>query len=72
MVALITEQDETSRRTWYTLLFFIFQTKNFDQDKKVNWRNDRWLCADPSDVPHAMYNKFSTSLMVFSYLIHQT
>lgn len=30
----------------------------------MNRRNDRWLCADPSDVPHVMHTKFPASVMV--------
>ena len=46
------------------MLWFSSDEKNFDQDKKINRRNDRWLCADPSDVPHVMHTKFSATVMV--------
>jgi len=37
------------------MLWFYSDEKNFDQDKKINRRNDRWLCADYSDVPYVMH-----------------
>jgi inhibitor of nuclear factor kappa-B kinase subunit alpha len=45
-------------------LWFFSDEKNFDQDQKVNRRNDRWLCNDPSEVPTVMHTKFPASLMV--------
>ena len=38
--------------------------KEFDQDKKVNRRNDRWLCTYPSNIPKVMHTKFPKSVMV--------
>jgi hypothetical protein len=32
--------------------------KNFSQDQKVNSRNNRWLCDDPSEVRIVMKTKF--------------
>lgn len=46
------------------LLWFFSDEKNFDQDQKVNRRNDRWLCADPSGVPRVMHTKFPATVMV--------
>ncbi|XP_052832121.1 uncharacterized protein LOC128247010 [Octopus bimaculoides] len=40
------------------VISFFSDEKNFDQDQKVNRRNDRWLCADPSEVPRVMRTKF--------------
>lgn len=48
------------------LLWFFSDEKNFDQDQKVNRRNDRWLCQDPADVPHVMHTKFPATVMVLS------
>ncbi len=31
-------------------LIFFSDEKNFTQDQKVNRRNNRWLCSDPTDV----------------------
>jgi transposase len=38
--------------------------KNFSQDQKVNSRNNRWLCDDPSEVPIVMKTKFPATVMV--------
>lgn len=46
------------------LIWFFSDEKNFDQDQKVNRRNDRWMCKDPSEVPRIMQNKFPASVMV--------
>jgi len=46
------------------MLWFFSDEKNFDQDQKINRRNDRWLCADPSDVPRVMHTKFPATVMV--------
>ena len=45
--------------------------KNFDQDEKINIRNDRFLCQDPYEVSRIMYNKFSTTLMVLEVVSHK-
>eukprot|EP00106_Octopus_bimaculoides_P001075 XP_014768517.1 PREDICTED: uncharacterized protein LOC106867953 [Octopus bimaculoides] len=34
------------------------------QDQKSNRRNDRWLCADPSEVPRVMHTKFPATVIV--------
>ena len=49
------EQDATS---------FFSNEKNLDEEQIVNRRNDRWLCADPSDVPRVMHTKFPATVMV--------
>ena len=36
------------------MLWFYSDENNFDQDQKINRRNDSCLCGDPSDVPHVM------------------
>ena len=41
------------------MLWFYSDEKNFDQDKKINRRNE-----DPSDFPHVMYTKFPATAMV--------
>jgi inhibitor of nuclear factor kappa-B kinase subunit alpha len=46
------------------LLRFFSDEKNFDQDQKINRRNDRWICRDPEDVPIVMHTKFPASIMV--------
>ena len=46
-------------------LWFFSEEKNFDQDQKVNPRNDRWLCVDPTEVPTVMCTKFPATVMVF-------
>ena len=46
------------------ILIFFSDEKNFSQDQKVNSRNNRWLCDDPSDVPIVMKTKFPATVMV--------
>jgi hypothetical protein len=46
------------------ILIFFSDEKNFTQDQKVNSRNNRWLCDDPSDVPIVMRTKFLATVMV--------
>lgn len=46
------------------MLRFFSDEKNFVQDMKVNVQNNRWLCADPSDVPVVMHSKVPASVMV--------
>lgn len=46
------------------ILVFFSDEKNFTQDQKVNPRNNRWLCDDPSDVPIVMKTKFPATVMV--------
>ena len=45
------------------LLIFFSDEKNFSQDQKVNSRNNRWLCDDPSEVPIVMKTKFPATVM---------
>lgn len=46
------------------MLKFFSDEKNFDQDQKVNRRNDRWLCKSPDEVPRVMHTKFPSTVMV--------
>lgn len=32
--------------------------------KNVNRRNDRWLCADPSDISNVMHTKFPLIVII--------
>ena len=43
---------------------FLSDEKNFNQDQKVNRKNDRWLALDRSQVPLVMSTKFLTNVMV--------
>ena len=53
------------------MLWFYSDEKNFDQDQKINRQNDRWLCADSSDVPHVMYPKFPATVMVLGVVSNE-
>lgn len=44
------------------LLWFFSHEKNFDQDQKVNRKNDRY--SNSSEVPHVMHTKFPATVMV--------
>ena len=46
------------------ILIFYSNEKNFSQDQKVNNKNNRWLCSDPSEVPIVMATKFPAMVMV--------
>lgn len=46
------------------LLRFFSDEKNFDQDQKINSRNDRWLCKTIEDVPVVMRTKYPATVMV--------
>ncbi|UYV66041.1 hypothetical protein LAZ67_3006267 [Cordylochernes scorpioides] len=47
---------------------FFSDEKNFDVDQKVNPRNDRWICKDPSEIPVVMHTKFPASVMVLGVI----
>lgn len=40
------------------MLWFFSNEVNFDQNQKVNYKNDRWLLKGPKDVPTVMHIKF--------------
>ena len=46
------------------MFWFHSDEKFIDQDQNINQRNDRWLCRDPSDVPHVMHTTFPATIMV--------
>ncbi len=45
-------------------LIFFLDKKNFSKDQKVNWKNNRWLCADIGEVPFVLATKFPAKMMV--------
>lgn len=50
------------------LLRFFSDEKHFDQDQKVNSRNDRWICKSIEEVPVVMKTKFPASVMVLGVI----
>ncbi|UYV63624.1 hypothetical protein LAZ67_2005052 [Cordylochernes scorpioides] len=52
----------------FGMLRFFSDEKNFDLDQKVNPRNDRWICKDPSEIPVVMHTKFPASVMVLGVI----
>lgn len=42
--------------------------KNFNQDQKVNWTNDNWLCRDSKDILMVMHIKFRTTVSVLGIM----
>ncbi|UYV64057.1 hypothetical protein LAZ67_2006419 [Cordylochernes scorpioides] len=52
----------------FGMLRFFSDEKNFDVDQKVNPRNDRWICKDPSKIPVVMHTKFPASVMVLGVI----
>ena len=53
------------------MLLFYSDKKNLDQDKKLSQQYDRWVCGDPSDVPHVMYRKFPATVMVLGVVSNE-
>ncbi len=58
------------KRDCYDLIFFSDE-KNFTQDQKVNARNHRWICSDPSEVPIIGQTKFPVNVMVLGVVSNQ-
>ncbi|UYV73528.1 hypothetical protein LAZ67_10003973 [Cordylochernes scorpioides] len=52
----------------FGMLRFFSDEKNFDVDQKVNPRNDRWICKDPSEIPVVMHTKFPASVLVLGII----
>ncbi|UYV83395.1 hypothetical protein LAZ67_23000870 [Cordylochernes scorpioides] len=52
----------------FGMLRFFSDENNFDVDQKVNPRNDRWICKDPSEIPVVMHTKFPASVMVLGVI----
>ncbi|UYV80156.1 hypothetical protein LAZ67_18001842, partial [Cordylochernes scorpioides] len=52
----------------FGMLRFFSDEKNFDVNQKVNPRNDRWICKDPSEIPVVMHTKFPASVMVLGVI----
>lgn len=52
------------------VIWFFSDEKNFDQDQKVNKKNDRWLCNNSSEVP-ATHTKFPATVMVLGILSNE-
>ncbi|UYV73697.1 ARMC8, partial [Cordylochernes scorpioides] len=55
----------------FGMLRFFSDEKNFDVDQKVNPRNDRWICKDPSEIPVVMHTKFPASVMVLGVISNE-
>ena len=62
--ALLNELKHDSAR----LLRFFSDEKHFDQDQKVNSRNDHWICESIEEMPVVMKTKFPTSVMVLGVI----
>ncbi|UYV64166.1 hypothetical protein LAZ67_2006860, partial [Cordylochernes scorpioides] len=52
----------------FGMLRFFSDEKNFDVDQKVNPRNDRLICKDPSEIPVVIHTKFPASVMVLGII----
>jgi hypothetical protein len=52
-------------------LIFFSDEKNFTQDQKVNRKNNRWLCFDPTEVPKVMSTKFPATVMVLGVVSNE-
>ncbi|UYV75224.1 hypothetical protein LAZ67_12002973 [Cordylochernes scorpioides] len=56
------------KHDFFGMLRFFSDEKNFDVDQKVNPRNYRWICKDPSEIPVVMHTKFPASVMVLGVI----
>jgi hypothetical protein len=61
-------QDQAPRRPQPPHLL---KQENFTQDQKVNRRNNRWLCSDPTKVPIVMATKFPANVMVLGVVSNE-
>jgi hypothetical protein len=52
-------------------LIFFSDKKNFLQDQKVNRRNNRLLCSDPTEVPIVMATKFLANVIVLGHRLQR-
>lgn len=52
-------------------LIFFSDEKNFQQDQKVNRRNNRWLCESVTNVPIVMKTKFTATVMVLGVVSNE-
>ena len=43
--------------------------KNFDQDQRLNRRNNCWICRKPEDAPTIMHTKYPNFVMVLSVVV---
>ena len=50
------------------MLRFFPDEKNFDQDQKVNSRNHRLICKEPSEIPVVMHTKFPATVTVLGVI----
>ncbi len=50
---------------------FFSDKKNFLQDQKINRKNNRWLCADISEVPIVMVTKFPATVIVLGIVSNE-
>jgi len=53
-------------------LIFFSDEKNFQQDQKVNWKNDRLLCANADEVPIVMETKYPATIMVLGVVSNKS
>ena len=50
---------------------FFSEEKNFQQDQKVNWKNNRWLCANADEVPIVIKTKYPATIMVLGVVSNE-
>ena len=53
------------------MLWFNSEKKTFDQDKKINRRNDRYLCGNTTAVPLVMRTTFPATVMVLGVVSNE-
>jgi len=52
-------------------LIFFSDEKNFQQYQKVNWKNNRSLCANTDEVPIVMKTKYSATVIVLDVVTNE-
>ena len=55
----------------FRLLCFFSDGRNFNLDRKVNQRNDKWSCSDPKEVTSATHTKFPSTVMVLAVISNE-
>ena len=52
-------------------LIYFTDEKNFQQDQKVKWKNNRWLCENADEVPIVMKTKYPGTVKVFGVVSNE-
>ena len=62
---MLAKQVLNTKRLECFVFVYYFDEKNFDENQKVKWRNDKGLCRNLNEVSVVMHSKFSVTTMIF-------